>query len=498
MTLPNNAATVLVEALRARLGPSHVLTAGSDIESALVETRGLYRGAGDRSRASRRTTEEVAFTVEQCARAGIAIVPQGGNTGLVGGGVPFGGIVLSLSRLDRVREIDPVNGTITVEAGCILQTVQETAAKAGYLFPLSLASEGSCTIGGNLATNAGGTAVLRYGNTRELTLGLEVVLADGRIWNGLKGLRKDNTGYDLRDLFIGSEGTLGIITAAVLKLSPAPKSRVTAFIGTASPDRALTLFNRLRDTVGDQLTAFEYMPEFGLELVLKHRPGSVRPLTEHAPSYALIELTSPLANANLREHLEEILARALDDGTIADAVIAESEAQNLALWGLRENLSEVQSLEGGSIKHDVAVPVSRVAEFIGVATRACEAAMPGVRVCAFGHFGDGNIHFNLSQPVDMDRKAFLAEWARFNRIVHDIVNGMNGSIAAEHGVGLIKRDELAHYKDPVALDLMRAIKRTLDPRNLLNPGKVVAMGDDNPETLPHPTDQKHTTKTGLA
>ncbi|KAB0264086.1 FAD-binding oxidoreductase [Microvirga brassicacearum] len=494
MTVPSQAEAALIETLQERLGKAHVLTAASDMESALVELRGLYRGTalavvrpGD--------TQQVAFTIAQCAKRGVPVVAQGGNTGLVGGGVPFGGVVLSLARLNRVREIDPLNGTMTVEAGCVLQSVQAAAAAAGYLFPLSLASEGSCTIGGNLATNAGGTAVLRYGNTRELTLGLEVVLSDGRIWNGLKGLRKDNTGYDLRDLFIGSEGTLGIITAAVLKLSPAPKTRVTAFVGCASPGHALALFNNLRDPAGDQLTAFEYMPDFGLEIVLKHRPASVRPLAERYHSYALVELTSPRVDADLRRTLEEILASALEDGTIADAVMGDSEAQSLALWGLRENLSEVQRLEGGSIKHDVAVPVSRVAEFIEIATKACEDAMPGVRVCAFGHFGDGNIHFNLSQPLGMDKDAYLSEWARFNVIVHDIVNGMNGSIAAEHGIGLIKRDELARYKDPVALDLMRAIKRTLDPGNLLNPGKVVEIGADSPATFPVET---RVTKTGLA
>ena len=367
--------------------------------------------------------------------------------------------------------------------------------RCGYLFPLSLASEGSCTIGGNLATNAGGTAVLRYGNTRELTLGLEVVLADGRIWNGLKGLRKDNTGYDLRDLFIGSEGTLGIITAAVLKLSPSPQARVTAFVGCASPQHALKLFNEVRDRAGEQLTAFEYIPDFGLEIVLKHRPASIRPLAERHCSYALVELTSPRVDADLRGILEGVLATALEEGTISDAALGESSAQNAALWGLRENLSEVQRLEGGSIKHDVAVPVSRVAEFIDAATEACEAAMPGVRVCAFGHFGDGNIHFNLSQPLAMTKEAFLDEWSRFNRIVHDLVSRMNGSIAAEHGIGLIKRDELAHYKDPVALDLMRAIKQTLDPRNILNPGKVVSLGKDDPAALPG---EREATRTKLA
>jgi FAD/FMN-containing dehydrogenase len=494
MNVPPEEATALVETLRDRLGPSHVLTTESDMESALVELRGLYRGNAI-AVVRPGNAEEVSFTVEQCARRSIPVVAQGGNTGLVGGGVPFGGIVLSLSRLNRVRAIDPLNGTMIVEAGCVLQAVQAEAAAAGYLFPLSLASEGSCTIGGNLATNAGGTAVLRYGNTRELTLGLEVVLSDGRIWNGLKGLRKDNTGYDLRDLFIGSEGTLGIITAAVLKLSPAPKVRVTAFVGCASAQNALELFNEVRDQAGNQLTAFEYIPDFGLEIVLKHRPASVRPLSGRHHSYALVELTSPRGDDDLRAILEGVLATALEEGTITDATLGESTAQNVALWSLRENLSEVQRLEGGSIKHDVAVPVSRVAEFIDTATKACEAAMPGVRVCAFGHFGDGNIHFNLSQPPAMTKESFLDEWARFNRIVHDLVNGMNGSIAAEHGIGLIKRDELTHYKDPVALDLMRAIKQTLDPHNILNPGKVVALGNDDPAALPG---ELHATKTGHA
>lgn len=483
MEAKTEAAAALIETLAARLGAQYVLTEPGDMAGYLVETRGLYRGKA-LAVARPRDRDEVAYVVQECAKAGVSIVPQGGNTGLVGGGVPYGGVVLSLARLDRIREIDPVNATITVEAGCVLKSVQEAADAVGALFPLSLASEGSCRIGGNLATNAGGTAVLRYGNMRELTLGLEVVLADGRIWNGLKGLRKDNMGYDLRDLFIGSEGTLGIITAAVLKLFPKPQARVTAFIGCASPHSALGLFERLRETAGDQLTAFEYMPAFGLEIVLKHMPGAVRPLEGSHTSYALIELSSPQRGADLQGSLEAVLGEALEEGLIEDAVIGASEGQSLALWSLRESLSEVQRLEGGSIKHDVAVPVSRVAEFLDVATRACEARMRGVRVCAFGHFGDGNIHFNLSQPVGMDKAAFLVEWEHFNRIVHDIVHAMNGSISAEHGVGLIKRDELPLYKDPVALDLMRAIKQTLDPQNILNPGKVVAIGASHPAAFP--------------
>jgi FAD/FMN-containing dehydrogenase len=393
-------------------------------------------------------------------------------------------VVLSLARLDRVRELDPVNATITVEAGCILKTVQDRADGADLLFPLSLASEGSCRIGGNLATNAGGTAVLRYGNTRDLVLGLEVVLADGRIWNGLKGLRKDNAGYDLKNLFVGSEGTLGIITAAVLKLFPKPKSRATAFLACASAHEALQVFQRLRAGAGDALTAFEYIPRFGLELVLRHGHGVSRPLGDDHPSYALVELSSPDPEAALQDKLETVLGACIEEELVRDAVIGASEAQNGALWRLRELLSEVQGREGGSIKHDVSVPVSRVAEFIEAATAACEREMPGIRVCAFGHFGDGNIHFNLTQPVGMDKAAYLGQWERFNRIVHDIVHGMNGSIAAEHGVGLIKRDELLLYKDPVGLDLMRTLKSALDPHNLLNPGKVVALGEDSPPALP--------------
>lgn len=473
----------LLETLVARLGAAHVLTAAADMAGHLVESRGLYAGAAS-AVARPKDTEEVSFVVRACAKAGVPVVPQGGNTGLVGGGVPHRGVVLSLTRLDRIREVDPVNATMTVEAGCILKSVQDAADAADCLFPLSLASEGSCRIGGNLATNAGGTAVLRYGNARDLVLGLEVVLADGRVWNGLKGLRKDNMGYDLKNLFVGSEGTLGLITAAVLKLFPKPKARVTAFVGCASPHRALEVFERMRRAAGDQLTAFEYMPRFGLEIVLKHGVGMVRPLAADHDSYALIELSSPQEGADLQGHLEQVLGPAIEDGLVEDATIGASEAQNRALWALRENLSEVQRYEGGSIKHDVSVPVSRVAEFIEVATKACEAAMPGIRVCAFGHFGDGNIHFNLTQPVGMEKAAFLGQWGRINRIVHDFVQAMNGSIAAEHGIGLIKRDELRLYKDPVALDLMHTLKRALDPQNILNPGKVVAIGDDLPDSLP--------------
>jgi FAD/FMN-containing dehydrogenase len=478
-----HASSEFLDTLAARLGAAHVLTAPADMAGYLVEERGLYLGTA-LAVVRPRDTAEVAFVLGECAKAGVPVVAQSGNTGLTGGGTPYGGIVLSLARLDRVREIDPINATMIVEAGCILRNVQEAASAADCLFPLSLAAEGSCRIGGNIATNAGGTGVLRYGNTRDLVLGLEVVLADGRVWNGLKGLRKDNTGYDLKNLFVGSEGTLGIVTAAVLKLFPKPKARATAFVGCASARQALALFERLRRSAGDALTAFEYINRFGIDIVLKHAHGAVRPLAGGHHSYVLIELSSPQEGADLSGILETALGAAVEEGLVEDATIGASERQNAALWLLRDQLSEVQRHEGGSIKHDVSVPVSRVADFIEAASAACEAAMPGLRVCAFGHVGDGNIHFNLSQPVGMDKAAFLAEWERFNRIVHDIVAAMGGSISAEHGIGLIKRDELLLYKDPVAIDLMRVLKRALDPQNILNPGKVVAVGENLPPALP--------------
>ena len=465
------------------VGETHVVTAADDLALHLREERGLYQG---RAVAAVRpgTTEEVAAIVRACAEARMPLVAHGGNTGLVGGGVPYGGIVLSLGRLNRVRETDPVNATMTVEAGCILGDVQAAATEAGMLFPLSLPSEGSCRIGGNLATNAGGTAVLRYGNARELVLGVEVVLADGRVWNGLTGLRKDNTGYDLRDLFVGSEGTLGIITAAVLKLFPAPKSRATAFVGCPSAEAALDLFGRMRAEAGESLVAFEYMPQLAIDIVVRHAPGAVRPLAGTHESYALVELTSPRQEADLGGLFETVLGTAFEDGIVEDATITASEAQRNALWLLRERISDTQKFEGGSIKHDVSVPVSKVAAFIREATAACLAAMPECRPLPFGHFGDGNIHFNISQPVGMEKEAFLESWTVFNRIVHDIVHRMRGSISAEHGIGLIKRDELVHYKDPVALDLMHRLKAALDPDNLLNPGKVLAVGTDLPPSIP--------------
>ena len=474
---------MLLATLAGRLGERHVLTAPGDVEPALVESRGLYRGTAF-AVLRPGSTEEVAFAVRACRQARVPVVAQGGNTGLVGGGVPHGGIVLSLARLDRVRAVEPRDAAITVEAGAILADVQAAADEAGMLFPLSFAAEGSARIGGALATNAGGTAVLAYGNARDLVLGLEVVLADGRVWNGLKRLRKNNAGYDLKHLFVGSEGTLGIITAAALKLFPRPLARSVGFVGLPSVRAALELFARMSRAADRDLTAFELIPRFGLDIVLKHTPGAVRPLAGEHVAYALVELSATRPDADTDAELEALLASAIEDGVVEDATIGASEAQNAGLWRLRERLPEVQKAEGGSIKHDVSVPLSRVADFIERASAACEGEMPGLRVCAFGHVGDGNVHFNLSQPVGLDKAEFLGTWSCFNRIVHDIVARLDGSIAAEHGIGLIKRDELALYGDPVGLDLMRTLKAALDPHDLLNPGKIVALGESPPPALP--------------
>jgi len=441
-------------------------------EPYLVEERGLWRGSAA-AVVRPASTDEVAAVVRLCAKAGVPIVPHGGNTGLVGGGLPDGGIVISLARMNQVRAIDALNHTITVDAGCILADIQTAADEAGTLFPLSLGAEGSCRIGGNLSTNAGGVAVLRYGNARDLVLGLEVVLPDGRVWNGLRGLRKDNTGYDLKHLFVGAEGTLGIITAAVLKLYPKPRVTETAMAATATTNDLLELFSRAREHCGDALTAFEMIPRIGLDFVLRNVPDVVDPFAEPHPIYGLMELTSPRPGESLRDALEAVLASALEDGVLIDAVIAESAAQGAALWRIRDSMVEAQKPEGASIKHDVAVPVSRIAEFVAKASAAVEDALDGVRVVAFGHLGDGNLHFNLSQPVGADRDAFLARWGEANRIVHDIAVAMDGSFSAEHGIGTLKRDDLIRYKSVEEVDLMRTVKDALDPNGIMNPGKVL-------------------------
>ncbi|MFQ5959243.1 MAG: FAD-binding oxidoreductase, partial [Alphaproteobacteria bacterium] len=454
-----------LERIKEAVGPKGWITDPQAMEPYLVEPRERYRGrtALVVRPASRK---QVAAVVKVCAGAGIGVVPQGGNTGLAGGSLPHehgGEIVLSLGRMNAVRALDPVNYTITVEAGCVLADVQAAAAEADRLFPLSLGAEGSCQIGGNLSTNAGGTQVLRYGNARDLVLGLEVVLPDGSLWEGLRGLRKDNTGYDLKQLFIGAEGTLGVITAAVLKLFPRPREVVTAFVGVGETHAAVALFTRARDAAGEAVTACELMPRTGLDFVLRHAAGTRNPLAEAHPYYVLLELSGFAASAGLSEALESLLAEALEAGVAQDATIAANAEQAQGLWRLREALSEVQRNEGGSIKHDVSVPLSRVADFIVAADAAVAAVLPGVRPVPFGHLGDGNVHYNLSQPVGADKDAFLARWDEFNRIVHDIAVAMGGSFSAEHGIGRMRREDLARYRPPLELALMRQIKAALDP-----------------------------------
>ena len=465
----------LIRRIRAVVGDKGCITDPEAIAPHLEEPRGLFHGrAAVLVRPAR--TDEVAAVVRLCAESGTAIVPQGGNTGLVGAAVPHahgGEILLNLARMDRVRALDPDNDTITVEAGCILAKVQAAAAEADRLFPLSLAAEGSCQIGGNLSTNAGGTGVLRYGNARALVLGLEVVLPDGRVWDGLGALRKDNTGYDLKQLFIGAEGTLGIITAAVLRLFPRPRQVATALAGLADPASAVALLRRARAAVGEDITAIELMPRIAIAMTLAHIPGAVDPFSAPHDWYALIALSSARTGDGLRGDFETLVTAAHEDGLVDDAVIAASEAQTRALWALREGIPEAQKFEGASIKHDVSLPLSRVAAFIEEASRRVVAACPGTRPVAFGHVGDGNIHFNLSQPEDADPYDFLAQWEPMNRIVHDLAIEMGGSFSAEHGIGQLKRAELRRYKPAVALDLMRALKSALDPDDIMNPGKVL-------------------------
>ena len=456
------------------VGAAHVLTDSALFAGQLVEPRGLYQG---RALALVRPAnrDEVAAVVAACAAAGASIVPQGGNTGLVGGQTPDASgaqVIVSTQRLRQIREIDPLTDTMIVEAGVTLAEAQAAAEKADRLFPLSLASEGTCTIGGNLSTNAGGVAVLAYGNARELAAGVEVVLADGRIVHALSKLRKDNTGYDLKDLFIGAEGTLGIITAAALKLFPAPRSRVTAFIGLASPTKALELLRLARVALGASIVSFELMARVGLEFVLRHGRDVRDPLSGRHDWYVLLEAASQ-STRGLDAEVEALLAAAFEQDLIEDAALAASLDQRNDFWRLRESLSEVQKFEGGSIKHDVSVPLGVVPQFIDEATRAVEAMLPGARVVPFGHMGDGNVHFNVSQPVGADKEAYLARWEEVNEIVHAITARLGGSFSAEHGIGQLKRNLLARAKDPVALDVMRRIKAALDPGGVMNPGKVL-------------------------
>lgn len=421
-------------------------------------------------------TTEVAAVVRVCAAAGVAIVPQAGNTGLCGGAAPqdaYRQILLSLERMRRIREVDHANFTLTAEAGCILAEVQAAAAAEQRLFPLSYAAEDRCRIGGNLSTNAGGMTVLRYGNARELVLGIEVVLADGRIWDGLNPLRKDNSGYDLKDLFIGAEGTLGIITAAVLKLYPRPSHRASAMVGLLHVENAIALLGLLRTAAGETLTACEIMGRVPVEFALRHTFGCRDPFATAYPWYLLIEATSSRRTDHLPDLLRKALRQAAQKGLAAEWRVAEDAIEANALWRIRKGIPAAQQHEGGSIKHDISVPVSRIAEFIHRASAAVVARLPGTRPCPFGHIGDGNIHFNLSQPPAMDPEVFLAHWDALNRIVHDIVADMRGSFAAEHGVGRLKPLEVARYKSAVEIDLMRRLKAALDPTGILNPGVII-------------------------
>jgi D-lactate dehydrogenase (cytochrome) len=465
----------LLERLADILEPSDLLTTASDTAPYLADWRKLYHGEA-LAVVRPRSTEQVSRVVALAAETGVSIVPQGGNTGLAGAATPRSNgnnLVLSLERMNRIRSLDAANYTITVEAGCVLQQVQEAATGADRHFPLSLAAEGSCRIGGNLSTNAGGIAVLRYGNMRDLTLGLEVVLPDGRIWNGLRALRKDSAGYDLKHLFIGAEGTLGVITAAVLKLFPRPRERASAFVAVASLEAALTLLGRMRAASGDGLTSFEMIPRVALEKAIAHVPGSFDPFPDPHDAYLLIEMTSSRENSGITAVAEEALTAAMEEGLVLEATIAQNETQAAALWFLREAVVEAQRAAGASIKHDVAVPVAAVPAFLQEAKAAVEAAEPGVGVYAFGHLGDGNIHFNLMQPVGMKPEDFTAQTPKLNRVVHDIVARYQGSVSAEHGLGQLRREEARRYKPAIEFELMERIKAAIDPKGIMNPGKVL-------------------------
>jgi FAD/FMN-containing dehydrogenase len=464
-----------LQACRVAIGDAHVLTASADTSGYLTDQRGRYTGQALAVLKPASTAEVVAI-VKLCHQYRTPLVPQGGNTGLVLGSVPDTSgraVLLSLKRLNRIRTVDPVNNTMTVEAGCILQHVQQAAADAQRLFPLSLAAEGSCTIGGNLSTNAGGTGVLRYGNTRELCLGLEVVTAQGEIMSSLRGLRKDNTGYDLRDLFIGAEGTLGIITAAVLKLFPQPRAQVTALVALRTPRQALRLLSLAQSHCGATLTGFELMSSICLDLVTKHFPPQRAPFKERHAQYVLLEMSDSESASHAEAMFETLIAAALEQELIDDAVIASSIAQSRALWQLRENISMAQAHEGKNIKHDISVPISCIGEFIEVTDVLLQEAAPGCRMVTFGHLGDGNLHYNVSPPEGMQDVDFLAQQERINHVVYDSVDRFNGSISAEHGLGALKREEILRYKSPVEMQLMRAIKQALDPQGLMNPGKVI-------------------------
>jgi len=462
----------LLARFAAIVGDKYAITDPAAQAPYLVELRGLYQGHTPVVLRPA-SVEEVSKVVKLANDTATPIVPQGGNTGLVGGQIPLHNeVVLSLNRLDRIREVDPTSNSLTCEAGVTLQRAREAAASADRLYPQLLPSEGTCTIGGNLSTNAGGTAAIAHGIARSHVLGIEVVLADGRVLNNLNKLKKDNTGYDLKNLFIGAEGTLGIITAAVLRLVPRPRSVETAFAGIESPEAALELLGIATERTSGGVTSFEIMTRAGIELVLEHGAGTRDPLAAPHPWYALIELSSQQRDG-LRDSMEDILTQGMERGLVRDAAIADSIEQGKAFWRLRELFSEVQRHAGGSIKEDISVPVAAVPAFIREANAAVAALIPDARPLPFGHLGDGNIHYNVSQPIGADKEAFLKRWGEMNDVVFAVVKKYGGSISAEHGIGLLKRDLLPSVKDPVALELMRGIKRLLDPKGILNPGKVL-------------------------
>ena len=466
----------LLDTLRATVGAANVLVDG-DLSAWELDWRKRERG---RALAVVRpaNTEEVAAVVKACAAAGVSLVPQGGNTGMVVGSTPDASgtqVVLSLTRMNRVRVVDGANLTVTVEAGCVLQTLQEACEAAGFLLPLSLAAEGSCTIGGNLATNAGGTQVVRYGNTRELCLGLEVVTAQGEIWNGLSGLRKDNTGYDLRHLFIGSEGTLGVITAATMKLYPLPRASLTAFAAVPSLEAAVELLGLAHQHLSAGLTGFEVMGQFALGLVVKHFPQQRVPFWQDTPYCVVLENSDHDSEEHARTQFENLLEAAMEAGCVVDAVVADSLAQARALWHIRESIPLAQAQEGLNIKHDISIAVSRIPAFVAETDAALQAAFPGVRLVNYGHLGDGNLHYNVQAPDAADAEAFLRDQEKpINALVYAAVDRYHGSISAEHGIGSLKREKLQQHKSPVALTLMRQIKTALDPHNTMNPGRVLA------------------------
>lgn len=467
----------MLEGLSNIVGQAHVLT-GEAAEPYLVDWRGRYRGKAQ-AVVRPASTEQVAAVVRHCVANNVPVVTVGGNTGLCGGATPDGSgraVVLSTARLNKVRAIDTDNDTITVEAGCILQSVQEAAREAGRLFPLSLAAEGSCTIGGNLATNAGGTQVLRYGNARELTLGIEVVTAEGEIWDGLRGLRKDNTGYDLRDLFVGSEGTLGIITAATLKLYPLPVAQRTAMLAFANLEDSVTFLSRARQGFGAALTGFEVMAGSVLQAVVRLFTDQRIPFegeSADSPWFALLELSDSESAEHAEARFEEVLGQAIEDGLLLDAAIAQSVAQSKAFWHLRESIPLAEAALGKSVKHDVSIPISRIAEFVSVTNKALQARFPGIHNVVFGHLGDGNLHYNVAPGAGQAESEVLALQPQIYQLVHDSVASFNGSISAEHGIGQLKVNELPRYKSELELKLMRQIKQALDPKGMMNPGKVV-------------------------